>query len=59
MKNIQEVNVDSKMFENLDSALRQSYVNALNSKVEEGFDPRQILATDISKTDFSISIICR
>ena len=59
MKNIQEVNVDSSMFENLDSALRQSYVNALNSKVEEGFDPRQILATDISKTDFSISVVCR
>ena len=56
MKNLQEVNVDSSMFENLDSALRQSYVNALNSKVEEGFDPRQILATDISKTDFSISV---
>ena len=59
MKNLQEVNVDSSMFENLDSALRQSYVNALNSKVEEGFDPRQILATDISKTDFSISVVCR
>ena len=59
MKNLQEVNIDSSMFENLDSALRQSYVNALNSKVEEGFDPRQILATDISKTDFSISVVCR
>lgn len=56
MKNLQEVNVDSRMFETLDSALRQSYVNALKSKVEEGFDPRQILATDISKTDFSISV---
>lgn len=56
MKNLKDVKVDSRMLENLDKALRQSYTTALKNKMDEGYDPRQILATDISKTEFSISI---
>lgn len=54
MKTIKDLNVESRMVDTLDTALRQAYYNAMNKMISKGHDPRQILATDYTKVDLNL-----
>lgn len=57
MKNIKDLNVESRMIDTLDTALRQAYYTAMKNMIDKGYNPRQILATDYTKIDLNIDKI--
>lgn len=49
--------LEQRLTNTLDSVLRQAYYDAMNTMIEKGHDPRQILATDYTKVDLSVDKI--